>query len=199
MGDNLLYDCLPDRSIRVLTIQGARQPDAQIQGNISVAHLDATNLSRFSALSYVWGSPGDDALSILCGGIIVPVLPNLFSALRELRNKLGTFTIWVDAVCINQDDDRDKERQIPLMAEIYTKSEYVYVWLGDASLKKERAMEYLRKPPFMSLFSPSGLFEDVNPNRRLYSAFPRYLLGYCRHYKTLFPKDTCKFMAGNNA
>jgi hypothetical protein len=118
MGDKLLYDCLPDRSIRVLTVQNATQPDAQVQGNISVVHLDATDLPRFSALSYVWSNPSDEPLSIFCEGIIVPVLPNLFSALRELRNKLGTFTIWADAVCIDQEDDGDKERQIPLMVSV---------------------------------------------------------------------------------
>jgi hypothetical protein len=192
MGDKLLYNRLPHRSIRVLTIQSARQPDAQIRGKLSVLHLGDEARTNFSALSYVWGNDGDESFSILCAGIIVPVLPNLYSALFHLRNRLGTFTIWVDAICINQEDDGEKEHQIPLMGEIYAKSEYVYVWLGSGSMKTERAMEYLRQPPFMKDFSSAGLIEGTDTKPKLYSALSTYFLEGFKYRKTMFPKHLGK-------
>jgi hypothetical protein len=189
MGDDLLYDSLPDRSIRVLTVYSARRPDAPLRGSISHVYLDAPDHPKFSALSYVWGHSGDEPLSILCGGILLPILPNLFSALRNLRNKLGAFTIWADAICINQEDDGEKQHQIPLMAEIYAKAEYVYVWLGIGSMKTQRAMEYLQKPPFMGYFIPAGFIENIVPQPRLYSALSVYLLQGLKNNNPLFPRD----------
>jgi hypothetical protein len=194
MGDKLLYNRLPHRSIRVLTIQSARQPDAQIRGELSVLHLGDEARTKFSALSYVWGNDGDECFSILCAGIIVPVLPNLYSALYHLRNRLGTFTIWVDAICINQEDDGEKEHQIPLMGEIYAESEYVYVWLGNGSMKTERAMEYLRQPPFMKDFNSAGLIEGTDTKPKLYSALSTYFLEGFKYKKTMFPKHLGKWI-----
>jgi hypothetical protein len=192
MGHRLLYDRLSQRSIRVLNIREARLPDAPIRCELSTVNLDDAVRPKFSALSYVWGSIGDDSLSIICGGIILPVLPNLYSALQNLRQTLGDFTIWVDAICINQEDDGEKEHQIPLVGEIYTESEYVYVWLGSGSTKTKRAMEYLRKPPFMRHFNPKGLVEDMNDQPKLYSALLTYFLESFLYRNTMFPKDSGK-------
>lgn len=39
-------------------------------------------------------------------------------------------TIWVDAICINQDDEDEKDHQIPLLDVIYSCATTVYIWLG---------------------------------------------------------------------
>lgn len=39
--------------------------------------------------------------------------------------------IWADAICINQDDNDEKSRQVRLMAQIYSKATYALVWLGE--------------------------------------------------------------------
>lgn len=36
------------------------------------------------------------------------VTPNLFAALQRLRHNADVLEIWVDAICINQDDDLEK-------------------------------------------------------------------------------------------
>src|SRR5689334_2828494 len=105
MGDRLLYSHLPQRCIRVLTVEAANRDDAQIHGELSIIDLNKRPRTRFSALSYVWGDANDKTLPISCGNIIVPILPNLHSALLHLRHTLGTFTIWIDALCINQEDE----------------------------------------------------------------------------------------------
>ncbi|KAF2741727.1 heterokaryon incompatibility, partial [Sporormia fimetaria CBS 119925] len=94
--------------------------------NLSVVHL-STNPS-YAALSYVWGSPGDDQL--LCQGKLLPITRNCYSAIWHLRKKLGSFFIWVDAVCIDQTNDKEKEQQMALMEKIYANAKNVYIWLG---------------------------------------------------------------------
>jgi hypothetical protein len=52
--------------------------------------------------------------------------------------------MWIDAICINQDNREEKEHQIPLMAEIYSKALRVVVWLGEAEDDSDRALEEIR-------------------------------------------------------
>lgn len=72
----------------------------------------------------------DPSPVITCHSIAVPVTLNYFSALWHLRKKLGAFTIWVDAVSIDQSNEAEKATQIPLMREIFAVAQQVYVWLG---------------------------------------------------------------------
>lgn len=190
-GAGLLYDHLPWRCIRVLTVEAAQPGDSRLRARISTIKLDNSTQSRFSALSYVWGSPNDEPRSMLCNDIAVPITPNLHSALRNLRDKLGTYVIWADAICINQDDSKEKEHQIPLMGEIYAKSNFVYVWLGRGSMETKRAMGYLRKPPLIEYIFPSGSTGLGRPQRRVWSALLAYLYAGFRYKSTLFPRRLC--------
>ncbi|KAF3771032.1 hypothetical protein M406DRAFT_247798, partial [Cryphonectria parasitica EP155] len=176
MAESLLYKPLPhspnSRFIRVLDVQAALHLegfDEPIRSKLRIINIDASPSPRFSAISYVWGEDKGEPLTIFCGEHLVSTLPNLHSALKFLRKKLGSFTLWVDAICIDQADIKDKEKQIPMMGDIYMKAEFVYVWLGEGSAKTQRALAYLGQPPFMSYFLPGGLTEDVEWIRRIWT------------------------------
>ncbi|KAK4443489.1 heterokaryon incompatibility protein-domain-containing protein [Podospora aff. communis PSN243] len=54
--------------------------------------------------------------------------------LRDLRHQPNCFlNLWIDAICINQDDLAEKARQIPMMARIYRTAARVLIWLGEYS------------------------------------------------------------------
>jgi hypothetical protein len=83
----------------------------------------------YEALSYTWGNdPASKAIEI--NGQRFQVRPNLYNALHYLRLPSAPRTIWVDAVCINQDDVQERNSQVSLMAFIYTRAERVLVWFG---------------------------------------------------------------------
>ncbi|KOC14041.1 hypothetical protein AFLA70_24g004692 [Aspergillus flavus AF70] len=52
--------------------------------------------------------------------------------------------LWVDAVCINQQDEQEKGYQIQLMPTIYSRASHVIVWLGEAADNSDRALEDIR-------------------------------------------------------
>lgn len=153
MQRSTLYHSVPlvpsSRSIRVLDIQAAEAEDGPISGHLGVVDLEGSH--NFTSLSYVWGVPNPQTL-ISCNGIDIEVTPNCHSALQHLRKKLGNFTIWVDAICINQDDSSEKSQQIPLMGEIYSKSTAVYIWLGKGDQASNRAMRYLASAGLVQYF-----------------------------------------------
>ncbi|KAK2763155.1 hypothetical protein FQN54_009791 [Arachnomyces sp. PD_36] len=49
---------------------------------------------------------------------------------RQRARVGGGLPIWVDALCINQDNLKEKSHQIQLMSEIYAKASGVFAWLG---------------------------------------------------------------------
>ncbi|XXH02304.1 hypothetical protein Hte_008676 [Hypoxylon texense] len=109
----------------------------------------------FVALSYVWGDP-TNRREIYVNDVPVSVTASLESALRELRNHSRIqqgFYIWVDALCINQDDLDERSAQVGRMKDIYHKAWHVVIWLGPEENRSDLAMLALR---YMSLHAKQG-------------------------------------------
>lgn len=89
---------------------------------------------RYTALSYC-RQPEDRIVSIDVYGqaktrFLVP--HDLESAMRAMCRFHQNDWFWVDAVCINQSDDREKNDQVPRMRDIYGKAHMGFIWLGNA-------------------------------------------------------------------
>lgn len=52
-------------------------------------------------------------------------------------------TIWVDAICINQDDVNERNHQVHIMENIYSQAAAVVVWLGSESQSSRAAMDLI--------------------------------------------------------
>jgi hypothetical protein len=88
----------------------ANVAEAQERENL---FLQGTQLEYF-ALSYTWGDP-TLTRSIMVNGCEVTVTANLESALRHIRMATREMVLWVDAVCINQNDETEKTAQVRMM------------------------------------------------------------------------------------
>ncbi|CZR52125.1 related to heterokaryon incompatibility protein [Phialocephala subalpina] len=97
----------------------------------------------YEALSYVWGNQCE-TLPIYVDKKRFLVTVNLHAALSRLRDRSFERIIWVDAVCINQENKQEKEQQIQFMAEIYAQANRVVVWLGEAADNSDQALEVIR-------------------------------------------------------
>ncbi|KAF2679351.1 hypothetical protein K458DRAFT_422391 [Lentithecium fluviatile CBS 122367] len=117
----------------------------EIEGDLRVVNL--ADDQHFTALSYVWGTFAPEP-HYVCSGTRVKITENGHSALHHLRKKLGSFTIWVDNLCISQDDQTEKSHQIPLMRDIYSKAAEVFIWLGEGNTGTDRAMSWLSTAGF---------------------------------------------------
>ena len=91
-------------------------------------HAIATS---YIALSYTWGN-GSDVLPILTDGDLKYVTRNLYDALAALRadDLTSDLPVWADAICINQQDIFERNREVRRMAEVYRRAHGVIVWLG---------------------------------------------------------------------
>jgi hypothetical protein len=75
---------------------------------------------------------------------LLPITENLYTALLHLRDRSFERIIWIDAVCINQGDMEEKERQIQLLPKIYSYANRVIVWLGERADDSDQAVEEIR-------------------------------------------------------
>jgi hypothetical protein len=98
---------------------------------------------EYEALSYVWGDSSMRTTIKLCEQEYL-VTTNLESALQQIRPINETRTLWVDAICINQDDIAERNSQVLLMDAIYRKSTKVLVWLGPENLEAEGIVAFLK-------------------------------------------------------
>jgi hypothetical protein len=143
-SDNHRYHAInPElREIRMLTLSSG-EPDEPVKCRLSTVSLAAE--PTYDALSYVWGKHVYPSPGIELDEKSFEVTPNLFSALRHIRLPAGNgpMSLWVDAVCINQDDLDERNAQVAMMRDIYASATRVIIWLGEEDEESETTFDAL--------------------------------------------------------
>lgn len=107
-------------------------------------------MQNYEALSYTCGPPVEgwecDHELIHLSGRSLNVIANLADALRRFRHPRRSRRLWVDALCINQEDNVERSQQVADMSHIYAKAFGVLVWLGkdDETNTGAIAMEFCK-------------------------------------------------------
>ena len=98
----------------------------------------------YEALSYTWGSSGKIS-QILVNDQVMLVTPNLYSALQHIRSEDQDRVLWVDAICINQESNDERQHQVQQMSRIYEGAEEVLVWLGNGTEETDFLMDFIKQ------------------------------------------------------
>ncbi|KAL1641061.1 hypothetical protein SLS58_006333 [Diplodia intermedia] len=157
------------QKFRLLELLPAKQPHEPIICQLRTSRLDKEE-KTYEALSYVWGDDRHE-FDIRVGEKRLSVTHNLHTALRHLRRedkgegegggegggksegerqgeregeRQGKRTMWIDALCINQGNQDEKEAQLAIMPDIYNRAERVVVWLGPAANNSDLAMAFIK-------------------------------------------------------
>lgn len=131
---------LERNQIRILTLSASRMDEAQIQ--CSLKSFD--NPPPYIALSYTWGDQ-TKTNTILVDDQPFDATENLENALKHLRDAEKDLYFWVDAICINQRDEDEKEHQLQLMPTIFSQAQETRVWLGAGEETSDRAIDLINK------------------------------------------------------
>ncbi|TID21430.1 HET-domain-containing protein [Venturia nashicola] len=141
-----------DAEIRLLRISPATFHSSPLRCQLIYTSLDG--LPTYKALSYTWGSPYSENLSrrpvpslgearLWIDNQPVNITANLNSALRYLRPQNEELILWVDAICINQNDNEEKAWQVQQMRRVYEIAISTIVWLGPPADGSDLAIEAL--------------------------------------------------------
>lgn len=134
-----VYDRLPSTEhIRLIDVgrppTAGRKKDAKLVLNLVTVSL--TNLPWYECVSYAWVSnhrsqriETTTGTNIAVTGSLLEALPCLVAACQT-----GYLHVWIDQLCINQDDVEERSSQVAMMSGIYQTAWTLLVWLGQRSL-----------------------------------------------------------------
>lgn len=161
------YSPLPSlpNSIRLLRLLSANQANDPIKCQLFTYSLTSPPRTShlYECLSYVWGDVKDKPL-IEVDGAGLAITKNLHGALQRLRDPALDRVLWVDAVCINQDNIAERAQQVQVMAMIYAYASKVVVWLGEEVEGSSEAMEVLREEAYR-VYRRQKTLEEANDGK----------------------------------
>ena len=137
IGPRVLYPYLyspihsiPDQPVIRLLVIFAGLPQDPLLGVLVNEALDPTGnqVPFWTAVSYAWEGQRPSE-TLLFDDQYLPITSNVAQIIRDLREPDQHIVVWIDAVCINQNDEDEKRSQIPIMQEIYGKAKEVVIWL----------------------------------------------------------------------
>lgn len=139
-------EALRHRQIRLLTLfpgVNGDNGDSPIRCILKPVHLDDAHPPCYTALSYTWGD-NSNKVTIEVNGTEFEVTRNLHLALKHFRNTQDPIpTLWVDAICINQKHDNEKEAQVQFMQSIFSGAQETWGWLGPEVDKSNNAVDLI--------------------------------------------------------
>lgn len=154
-----LYEYTPlygSQDLRTLFLDPGEFDD-DISCTVCATSMD--NIGTYEALSYAWDDP-TLTHGILCEDKVIPVAANLYSALRRLRLSNKIRRLWIDAICINQADVEERNRQVQLMGAVYKRASCVLVWLGEEGANSREILQLIAEfdgLPDPDMFTPGAL------------------------------------------
>ncbi|KAI0406577.1 heterokaryon incompatibility protein-domain-containing protein [Xylaria palmicola] len=119
--------------------------------SFTIQHVSRSEMGCFTALTYAWGDE-EATETVSLNNMSFYVTPHLKACLRVLSCAAPSRQwdrIWVDAICIDQSNDQERNDQVREMHEIYRGAECVSLWLGSppdsihAHFQCENAVKYL--------------------------------------------------------
>jgi hypothetical protein len=102
---------------------------------------------KYEAVSWCWGSgPKEDAIMVTKGEKTykMAVSHELALALKYLRKRHEPRVLWIDAICIDQENIKERNHQVQMMSLIYTRATQVCVWLGEDTDESNTAIRFIR-------------------------------------------------------
>ncbi|KAI6081621.1 heterokaryon incompatibility protein-domain-containing protein [Hypoxylon rubiginosum] len=133
------------KETRFLRLLSADHDDDEIKAELFAASVEH-DTPDFRAVSYAWNTQGPRKC-ITVNGDQFEVAETVYVLLRNIHSWTcctRSMDFWIDSICINQENTPEKNVQVPLMKDIYTKASHVIVWLGDGNEYTDQAIAVMR-------------------------------------------------------
>jgi hypothetical protein len=126
----LVYKALQtETSFRLIRIRPSMRFDAIIRCDLYEEPSPHEAPNTFLAVSYRWNTSLGKCSRIIMNGEELMVYPKLEQILREMRASYWAKIVWIDQICINQEDPVEKSTRVAMMDEIYGRSNQVRICL----------------------------------------------------------------------
>jgi len=114
----------------------------------------------YHAISYYWG-PAAPTCHVMVQGELIEIRRSAREMLEKLKEIYGCEVyFWVDMLCINQLDLRERNSQVAMMPEIYSHASDVVSWLGPSTPGSRCAFEIIEEELYCPQNAPKRLWGD---------------------------------------
>jgi hypothetical protein len=160
------YDPLDGDQIRLLTVDRLTRESAQCQ----LRTYSRSLAPEYDAITYCWGE--DKTLAtITCNGSNLRIRKSLFRMLKYLCHRRPPYRpLWIDAICLNQDDNEEKAVEVPLIHKVFANATRTIAWLGKGNAKTDAAMNFLSSNRDVNVDDPSLTKGSSNAHQRALQA-----------------------------
>lgn len=121
---------------------------------------------NYDALSYSWGEQENRVRCCISDLIYnsktfhLEIGQNLASALTNMRYRKKERTMWIDAICINQENVDERNIQVKRMGMIYSLSHITILWVGEATEDSDQALSTVQYFGDQVEVALNGIFGD---------------------------------------
>ncbi|KAF3024897.1 hypothetical protein E8E14_012594 [Neopestalotiopsis sp. 37M] len=126
----------------------SKEPDVRERRDTQSRFRCNTDI-QYDALSYTWGDLKDKDRPLVYIGEDAssssPVTHNCLNALKALRQGESPRYLWIDALCINQADRKERTHQVRNMARIYASASSTIIYLGEHSYSSRAIFQWAAK------------------------------------------------------
>lgn len=129
------------REVRFMRMIYDDDESSSINCELAIFSLD--DHPAYKALSYCW-TQADATCEIRLNGQPFLVRPNLSAYLEIMQSEKRYCWIFIDALCIHQNDINEKTSQVQLMGDVYWDATEVIAWLGLPSQKLDHTDSWLQ-------------------------------------------------------
>lgn len=131
------YSPLPDHSFFRLFLLYPGEGSDVIRGTLIHVRLDVGH--QYEAVSYHWEDKSGHYIEV--DGCFLHTVRSTAVALQQVRRRDATRYIWIDAICINQEDALERSQQVSIMGRIYSGATQVLICICEH--RKSRPKELL--------------------------------------------------------
>ena len=115
------------RQIRLIRLS-RKQPFLAPQLEMLVVSVD--HALAYEAVSHAWQYPFLGVKIAMKHGYHLEISQNIYDFLSHRRSYVSSKLIWIDALCIDQHSIEERQAQVLLMKDVFSKAARVIVWLG---------------------------------------------------------------------
>jgi hypothetical protein len=178
------------KELRLLTILPSKNVKDDVKCLLHHADLDATLPPSYETISYVWGDAfRTDTLYVDDNLVSVPA--SSVAALRRMRLQNEKRIVWLDAICIDQQNVAERNQQVAMMGDIYLCGAGNLIYLGEENISRalisvDAILEEAEETPgsFSLMRSEAGAWQyadsDIVAQFHVEALFELYSLSWFR-------------------
>lgn len=145
-AEQYAYIPLDARTKEIRLLRLLPEVDSTLKSNVrcEIIHASLDDSPLYEALSYVWGNP-DVTVAISLNGRDFQVTEDLHTALLHLRQPDEVRVVWIDALCIDQNNISERTSQVAQMGSVYRQASKVVLFLGPEEEDLNGALHFFRE------------------------------------------------------